>query len=287
MSYELLVLDLDGTLTNSKKEITEPTKRALLEIQSDGKKVVLASGRPEQGVLPLAKELQLEKYGSYILSYNGGRIRQCKTQEIIYNKLLPNRVVKPIYEIVKKYPRVDLATYRDDTILSGLTSTKYTELESFINHMPIVHQPDFGNAIDFPINKLLVTGEPVDVAPVLKELQDTFHGYLNIYNSDPWFIEIMPQNIDKGNSLKKLLLSLNLTVNEMICCGDGFNDLSMIECAGLGVAMENAQSALKEIADYITKSNDNDGVLHVINEFMRRLKTLYPPQKVATGTAHA
>ena len=71
------------------------------------------------------------------------------------------------------------------------------------------------------------------------------------------------------NSLKKLLLSLNLTVNEMICCGDGFNDLSMIECAGLGVAMENAQSALKEIADYITKSNDNDGVLHVINEFMR------------------
>ena len=86
MSYELLVLDLDGTLTNSKKEITEPTKRALLEIQADGKKVVLASGRPEQGVLPLAKELQLEKYGSYILSYNGGRIRQCKTQEIIYNK---------------------------------------------------------------------------------------------------------------------------------------------------------------------------------------------------------
>ena len=153
MSYELLVLDLDGTLTNSKKEITEPTKRALLEIQSDGKKVVLASGRPEQGVLPLAKELQLEKYGSYILSYNGGRIRQCKTQEIIYNKLLPNRVVKPIYEIVKKYPRVDLATYRDDTILSGLTSTKYTELESFINHMPIVHQPDFGNAIDFPMDK--------------------------------------------------------------------------------------------------------------------------------------
>ncbi|GCA67391.1 haloacid dehalogenase [Mediterraneibacter butyricigenes] len=269
MSYELLVLDLDGTLTNSKKEITEPTKRALLEIQADGKKVVLASGRPEQGVLPLAKELQLEKYGSYILSYNGGRIRQCKTQEIIYNKLLPNRVVKPIYEIVKKYPRVDLATYKNDTILSGLTSTKYTELESFINHMPIVHQPDFGNAIDFPINKLLVTGEPIDVAPILKELQDTFHGYLNIYNSDPWFIEIMPQNIDKGNSLKKLLLSLNLTVNEMICCGDGFNDLSMIECAGLGVAMENAQSALKEIADYITKSNDNDGVLHVINEFMR------------------
>ncbi len=149
MSYELLVLDLDGTLTNSKKEITEPTKRALLEIQSDGKKVVLASGRPEQGVLPLAKELQLEKYGSYILSYNGGRIRQCKTQEIIYNKLLPNRVVKPIYEIVKKYPRVDLATYGTEPVCPVWLPPNIPYRKSFINHMEIVHEPDFGIPLTF------------------------------------------------------------------------------------------------------------------------------------------
>ena len=87
MDYQILTLDLDGTLTNSKKEITKPTLDALIEIQEDGKKVVLASGRPTQGVLPLAKQLQLEKYGSYILSFNGGRITDCRTGNIIYNKM--------------------------------------------------------------------------------------------------------------------------------------------------------------------------------------------------------
>ena len=85
MSYQILVLDLDGTLTNSKKEITPPTRQALLEIQEAGKKVVLASGRPTMGVAPLAKQLNLADYGSYILSFNGGRITNCRTGEIVYN----------------------------------------------------------------------------------------------------------------------------------------------------------------------------------------------------------
>lgn len=80
MDYQILVLDLDGTLTNSKKEITQPTLEALIEIQEAGKKVVLASGRPTQGVMPLAEQLHLEDYGSYILSFNGGRITDCRTK---------------------------------------------------------------------------------------------------------------------------------------------------------------------------------------------------------------
>ena len=79
MSYEILALDLDGTLTNSKKEISRPTLEALIDIQEHGKKVVLASGRPTQGVMPLAEELHLSDYGSYILSFNGGRITDCRS----------------------------------------------------------------------------------------------------------------------------------------------------------------------------------------------------------------
>mgnify|MGYP002799777881 FL=1 len=83
MDYQILALDLDGTLTNSKKEITPQTKEALIRIQENGIKVVLASGRPTTGVLPLAKELQLERFGSYILSFNGGRITDCRSREIL------------------------------------------------------------------------------------------------------------------------------------------------------------------------------------------------------------
>ena len=78
----------------------------------------------------------------------------------------------------------------------------------------------------------------------------------------------MPQNIDKAYSLGKLLETLGMTKDQMICCGDGYNDLSMIQYAGMGVAMANANDQVKEAADFITLSNDEDGVAHVIDKFM-------------------
>ena len=89
MDYQILALDLDGTLTNSKKEISAPTLEALINLQKRGKKVVLASGRPTQGILPLADQLHLAEYGGYILSFNGGRIIDCRTGQAIYSKPLP------------------------------------------------------------------------------------------------------------------------------------------------------------------------------------------------------
>ena len=91
---------------------------------------------------------------------------------------------------------------------------------------------------------------------------------LNVYRSEPFFLEIMPQNIDKAYSLSKLLNIIGLTKDEMIACGDGFNDLSMIKYAGLGVAMGNAQEVVKESANYVTATNDENGVANVVNEFI-------------------
>lgn len=136
--------------------------------------------------------------------------------------------------------------------------------------MPIRRTENFCEYVSgYPNNKFLVTGEPDEIARVQKELTNKFRGLLNIYCSEPYFLEIMPQKIDKAFSLQRLLNSIGLTSDEMICCGDGYNDVTMIESAGLGVAMQNAQPLVLEKADFITKSNDEDGVLHVINEFMR------------------
>lgn len=269
MNYEMLVLDLDGTLTNSKKEITEPTKKALIEIQEAGKKVVLASGRPINGVLPLAEELELGRFGSYILSFNGARITQCSTGNLIYNKTIPHEVIEPIYQIAKQYEEVDIITYEGDYIISGLRPNEYTEKEKNINKMHIKPVENFPEYIDFPVNKLLIPGEPSVLEEMMDVLKAKFHSLLNIYRSEPFFLEIMPQNIDKAYTLQKLLSSIGMTADQMICCGDGYNDLSMIEYAGLGVAMDNAQPIVKEKADYITRSNDEDGVLYVIEQFMR------------------
>ena len=190
MKYEILVLDLDGTLTNSRKEISEATKEGLLEIQKAGKIIVLASGRPVNGVAPIAEELE------------------------------------------------------------------------------IIPVKDFPSAITFPVNKMIISGDPSVVKTVITPLQEQYQDLLNIYLSEPFFLEIMPRYIDKAYALQKLLSHLGLTAENMICCGDGFNDLSMIKFAGLGVAMANAQPAVKEAADFITYSNDEDGILHVIDLFL-------------------
>ena len=269
MKYQVIVLDLDGTLTNSKKEITPPTRDALIEIQQNGKKVVLASGRPINGVAPLAEELYLKEYGGFMLSFNGARITRCSDNAIIYNKVIPQEVIRPIYEAVKEYPGLDLISYTDKVILSGIKSNEYTEKEAAINSMEICPVEDFPAALDFPVNKILIPGGHSILEDLMPKLQKQYHGLLNIYRSEPFFLEIMPQNIDKAHSLQKLLNSIGLTADSMICCGDGFNDLSMIEYAGLGVAMGNAQPVVKESADFITKSNDEDGILHVVNLYMR------------------
>lgn len=269
MKYQVLVLDLDGTLTNSKKEISAPTKQALLEIQEAGKTIVLASGRPINGIVPLAEELKMDCFGGYMLSFNGARITRCSTGEIIYNRTLPPEIIKPVYDYAKTFSGLDILSYTDTQILSGIKPNKYVEIESRINNMEVVPVEDFPSALNFPVNKLLIAGEPELLETLIAPLQKQYHGLLNIYRSEPFFLEIMPRNIDKAQSLQKLLNSIGLTADSMICCGDGYNDLSMIEYAGLGVAMENAQPIIKESADFITRSNDDDGILHVINLFMR------------------
>ena len=135
--------------------------------------------------------------------------------------------------------------------------------------MPILESSDFTADIPRQINKLLATGEP-EVISRMKDVMTThFRSYLNIYCSDPFFLEIMPRGVDKAHALVKLLGSIGFSTRQMICCGDGYNDITMIETAGLGVAMANAQPPVRDSADYITKSNDENGVLHVINKFMR------------------
>lgn len=276
MKYKILVLDLDGTLTNSKKEITKPTLEALLDIQKKGVKVVLASGRPTVGVLPLAKQLHMDEYGSYVLSFNGARITDCYTEEIVSNRLLPKNVYRPAFELAKKYAQygVDLITYDEagigtNRIISGFKPNKYTQLEADINHIPIDMVEDLPSYVTWDINKLLGTGEPEYIDRLRKDAIEHFGSDLGIYCSDPFFLELVSPGVDKARSMDILLKKLGLSRAEMVCIGDGYNDISMIEAAGLGVAMANAQPDVLEAADYVTKSNNEDGVVAVIDKFIR------------------
>lgn len=267
MKYKLLVLDLDGTLTNAKKEITENTRQTLIEAQEQGIKIVLASGRPTYGIAPLANQLELQKYEGYILAYNGGEIIDWKTGELMYKNLLDPEVLPYLYECACKN-HFAIVTYDGEYVLTEYPDDEYVLKEALLNVMKIKKVDNFLEAVKHPTAKCLIVGEPERLAVLEKEMYEVLKDRMGVFRSEPYFLELVPKGIDKAQSLSVLLSEIGMTREEMIAVGDGFNDLSMIKYAGLGVAMANAQPVVRENADFITLSNEEDGVAHVVRKFM-------------------
>ncbi len=271
MNYKLLVLDLDGTLTDSKKRITTYTHDTLIEAQKQGVKIVLASGRPTYGVAPLANALELDRYEGYILSYNGGEIIDWKTGEVIYKKWLDNDVLPYLYNCATNN-RFAIVTYDHEFVLTESPDDEYVLKEALLNVMKIKKVDNFLEAIPRPITKCLIVGEPERLAILEKEMYEKLKDRMGVFRSEPYFLELVPKGIDKAQSLSVLLEETGMKREEMITIGDGFNDLSMIQYAGLGIAMANAQPVVRENADFITYSNDEDGVAHAVEKFIFKTK---------------
>ncbi len=267
MDYQMIVLDLDGTLTNRDKEVTERTRQALMEAQRRGKRVVLASGRPTYGVLPLAELLRLDQYGGYILSFNGGFIMDCSTREVIFQKFLPKEVNRQVIELVIK-EQVDLLTYQDQYLITNHPESSYVQLESRVSHLMVRRPENLVDYVDFAVPKFLLAEDGRYLALVEGRVKAALGKQFSIYRSDPFFLEILPRGIDKAQCLEYLLDHIGMKREQMIACGDGYNDQSMIRFAGLGVAMANAVLPVRKAADYVTFSNDEDGVAHVVEKFL-------------------
>ena len=188
---------------------------------------------------------------------------ECKTGEVVYQRTLPLSIVPGLYEFAKANG-CGLITYQGEGVISAFEPDKYVQLEARINGIPIKVVDDFVSYVDFDINKCLMTA-PEEIAPALeKQLQEKYSDVASIYRSEPYFIEIMPKDVNKATSLDHMLEGMGLTRENAICCGDGYNDISMIEYAGTGVAMGNAQPAVKDAADYITGTNDEDlSLIHI------------------------
>jgi Cof subfamily protein (haloacid dehalogenase superfamily) len=267
MDIKVLALDLDGTLTNSEKKITLNTKETLQRAMEDGVTVVLASGRPLVGIKPLAKELELSKYSGYILAYNGGQIIDCHTGKEVYQKVLNVERIASIYEVAKQFG-LAMLTYDGEDIITEDDTDPYVLRECFINKVKVRKIEDIVSHVTYPVPKCLVVGEHEKLLPVRDYLNEKYGDELSIYFSEPFFLEIMPLGVEKSASLELLLNRLQLSREELMACGDGFNDITMLQYAGLGVAMGNACKEAKEVSDYVTATNDEDGVAKAVDRFI-------------------
>lgn len=267
ITYKMIVLDLDGTLINEKKEITPKTREALMEAQARGVRIVLASGRPTYGIIPLAEQLCLAEHDGYIMAYNGGKIICCRTGETIFNQALDPEWV-PILHDEAIAAGMEILTYQGEGIAATKRQNKYVLHEAFINKMPVEQYDDFVHQLVFPINKCLIVGDPKPLHQLEMRLSEQLAGRLLVYRSAGFFLECVPLGIEKSQSLDRLIKKLSIQREEVIAVGDGYNDKGMIEFAGLGVAMANASREVQDIADYITYSNEEDGVAHVVRKFI-------------------
>lgn len=267
MQYKVIILDLDGTLTNDDKEITHRTKDALMAAQKSGVRVVLASGRPTYGIQALADELEIGSYGGFVLAFNGGRVVDWSNQTVLFEQKLEPELVPALYKEAMDND-FEILTYQGTGIAATDKDDGYVLHEAYINKMEVVQYDDFLGQLVFPINKCLIVGEPDRLAQLEQSLAKQMEGKMNVYRSADFFLECVPLGIDKAASLDRLFSQLGIKAEETIACGDGYNDLSMIKYAGLGVAMANAAKEVQEAADFVTLSNEEDGVAHVVEKFI-------------------
>lgn len=264
--YRAIALDLDGTLTNHEKVVTPKTREALLKAASEGAVIILASGRPTYGIEPVAECLELNQRGGYILSYNGGNIVNAQTGEKLFSQFLPDEVIPELYAYAKENGHA-LLGYAGNEIITEMPDDQYVKEESRINKMNIRKVENLFEALEPHPTKLLMTGDPTLMLKAEEKLVEKLGDRMDIFRSAPFFLELVPKGIDKAQSLQRLLGKINLTPADMIAFGDGYNDLSMLKLAGVGVAMANAAPEVRAEADYVTLSNEEDGVAAALNHF--------------------
>lgn len=271
LPYRIIALDLDGTLTNHDKVVTPKTREALLHAVAQGATIVLASGRPTYGIEPVAECLELHKHGGYILSYNGGNIVNAKTGEKLFSQFLPDPVIPILYKYAKEKNHAILG-YAGKEIITEMPDDQYVREESRINKMNIRKVDNLLEALEPHPTKLLMTGAPADMLKAEEELSEILGEKMDIFRSAPFFLELVPKGIDKAQSLLRLMTKINLTPADMIAFGDGYNDLSMLKLAGMGVAMANAAPEVRAEADYVTLSNEEDGVAAALEHFANNVE---------------
>ncbi|AAK76816.1 hypothetical protein BJV85_003914 [Clostridium acetobutylicum] len=278
---KVIIMDIDGTLTTSKKIISEKTKKALKKAQELGAVLILASGRPTSGLMDFAKELEMDKNHGLLVSFNGARVVDCETNKILFNETMSIDQGQAVLEHMKKFevkPMIDKGDYMyvndvfDNEIQYKGEPFNIIQYESRNNKFKLCEKHDLAAFADYPLNKILTAGEPEYLKKHYKEMMEPFKESLNCMFTADFYFEFTAEGIDKAKALDTVLIPMGYKKEEMIAFGDGHNDISMVKYAGIGVAMDNAVQELKNAADEVTLSNEEDGIAYTLSKYMKGLE---------------
>ena len=286
--YQLVVVDLDGTMLNSYGMVTENTKKSIRQTIEKGIDVIIASGRPIDSIKTIAKEIGSK---NYFIAGNGALIYDMKKDEIIYDKFLPKHKVLEIIKICEENS-ISYNVYTDQTILATALKynvlyyqkenlkkeenkqTKISMIENMYEYVKNKKEEkylkiticDDNQTVFQSIIRKLRKIQGIEVLDVSHMSRKTIKQGTEEITIAYYYTEITVQNVDKWNAVEFLMEKLNISKEEIVAIGDNVNDRKMIQEAGLGVAMEGSTPEITQIADDVTTSNNEEGVAKVLQK---------------------
>lgn len=287
--YKLATVDLDGTMLNSYGIVTENTKKAIKKTIEKGTDVVITSGRPIDSIKTIAKEIGSN---NYFIAGNGALIYDIKKDEIIYEKYMTKQKVLEIIKICEENS-ISYNVYTDKTILA--TALKYNVLyyhkenlkkeenkktnisivENMYEYVKDMQEEKFlkiticdeSQSIFQSIIRKLRQIDEIEVLDVSHMSRKVIRQGTEDVPIEYYYTEISLANVDKWNAIEFLMQRLEISKEEIIAIGDNVNDKKMIENAGLGIAMKGSTPIVLDIANYITDTNNEDGVANALEKF--------------------
>ncbi|MGY0373105.1 HAD-IIB family hydrolase [Clostridium sp. JNZ J1-5] len=291
--YKLIAIDIDGTLLKNNKTISPENFQAVKKAKEKGVKIVLSTGRPIQGLEKYSQQLGLSETEDYGIACSGGFIKCLGTNEVIFESTLKLDEFKYLYALSKKL-KITLNALTRDVILTP-TLNLTTQIESFLSNLPM-KITNFDTIDESTIiNRIVYINETENFASHLKRvikrnninynppsrldgneslsfdknnLPNELLERFTVLRPSSNTLEILKKGVNKGTSVNLVAEKFDIKPDEIICIGDSDNDLDMIKYAGLGVAMGNAPDEVKSEANYITYTNEENGLAHVINKFI-------------------
>ena len=268
MPIKLIALDLDGTLNNDRKEITPKTRCALMEAQQNGVRLALASARPSPGLFKERDLLQMQRFGGILMSYNGGRITDAASNQVLFETAMDLQQAKAVLRQLEHLPVTPIL---DDGTRFFVTDTQGYKVayECQNNQMTCEQVDNLADFLCFSPVKILMSVLPEQLKDVQKQISASIPQELSVVQTAAFYLEIIPRSIHKGQGIRNICRVLGIQSSEVMAFGDAENDIPMLREAGIGVAMGNAADTVKAVADYITRSNNEDGISAALEALLR------------------
>jgi len=263
---KLIALDIDGTLFNQHDEIMPITKAALLKAHKHGIRLALASGRSLHGLRNIVLMQQIPLDRTILLCYNGAVVADAENSEIYFEDVFEEELFKRIIIHAQQFPLTLMVPFQDNLWVQDPSG--FNVVYSAQSENQTIKAISDLKSINFRPHKIMMSAQPEVIDRYMSQLIEPFHDEVNFLKSRQDFIEINAKGVDKGSALKKYCEMFKIGASEVLAFGDSYNDLTMIEYAGIGVAMGNAVDEVKAVADAVTLSNNEDGIGHFLNDYI-------------------